>query len=65
MYKIASFECIDTPLVEHISKTGKPMIISTGMAEKSEIHEAINAANSHNAGNVILLKCTSTYPATQ
>ncbi|PIW54460.1 MAG: pseudaminic acid synthase [Sphingomonadales bacterium CG12_big_fil_rev_8_21_14_0_65_65_10] len=63
-YKIASFESIDLPLIRKVAETGKPMIISTGMASVVEIGEALRAA--HEAGNeqVCILKCTSTYPAT-
>lgn len=62
-YKIASFEVIDLPLIRKVAQTGKPMIISTGMASLAEIGDAVRTA--HEAGNeqVCLLKCTSTYPA--
>ncbi len=62
-YKVASFEANDLPLIEYIAKKGKPMIISTGMSTLVEIQESIQA--SKNAGNeeVIILKCTSAYPA--
>lgn len=63
-YKIASFESIDLPLIRKVAETGKPMIISTGMASVVEIGEALRTC--HEAGNedVCILKCTSTYPAT-
>ena len=63
-YKIASFEVIDLPLIRKVAETGKPMIISTGMASVVEIGEALRVA--HDAGNeqICILKCTSTYPAT-
>ncbi|MDQ0350241.1 N-acetylneuraminate synthase [Alkalibacillus filiformis] len=63
-YKVASFECTDLPLIRKIAETGKPMIISTGMATASEIDEAVKTAEEAGCQNLILLKCTSTYPAT-
>ncbi len=63
-YKIASFELTDLPLVARAAKTGKPMIVSTGMATLAEIHEAVACARSNDCGPLVLLKCTSTYPAT-
>lgn len=61
-YKIASFEITDIPLIEYIASKGKPMIISTGIAEKEDIEEAINACKKQGNEQIILLKCTSAYP---
>lgn len=63
-YKIASFENTDLPLIEKVASTGKPMVISNGMATVAEIGEAVAAAKRGGAGGIVLLKCTSTYPAT-
>lgn len=63
VHKVASFEIVDIPLVEYMARTGKPIIISTGMATLSEIREAIEAARNAGATQIALLKCTSAYPA--
>ncbi len=62
-YKIASFENNDIPLIAHIAKTGKPVIISTGMASLTEISEAIDCLKENGCSQIVLLKCTSAYPA--
>ena len=63
-YKIASFENTDLPLIKRVASTGKPLIISTGMATVSELDETVQTARAAGCGELILLKCTSTYPAT-
>lgn len=62
-YKIASFEITDIPLIEYTASKGKPIIISTGIAELEDIQLAVDACKRQNNNNIALLKCTSSYPA--
>jgi pseudaminic acid synthase len=63
-YKVASFETVDLPLLRRVAQTGKPIIMSTGMASLGEIEEAVETIRGAGGGPVALLKCTSEYPAT-
>jgi N-acetylneuraminate synthase len=63
-YKIASFENTDLPLIRRVAATGKPLIISTGMATVAELDDTVRAAREAGCKDLVLLKCTSTYPAT-
>ena len=62
-HKIASFELVDLPLIEYAAKTKKPIILSTGMATRAEIKEAVDTAKKSGAKDITLLKCVSNYPA--
>jgi pseudaminic acid synthase len=62
-YKLASFELVDLPLIQRMASTGKPLIVSTGMATLEEIGEALQTARQAGASQIALLKCTSAYPA--
>lgn len=63
MYKIASFELLDTPLIRTVAGTGKPMVLSTGMATIAEVEDAVRAAVDGGCTDLTVLKCTSAYPA--
>ncbi len=62
-HKVASFELVDIPLIQRMARTGKPLIMSTGMASVEEIDEALKSAREAGATQIALLKCTSAYPA--
>jgi len=62
-HKVASFEIVDLPLIQKMARTGKPLIISTGMASEEEIADALQCARQAGAKEIALLKCTSAYPA--
>lgn len=63
IYKIASFEINHIPLLKYVARTNKPIIMSTGASKLSEIEEAVNTIRNNGNSNIVLLKCTSTYPA--
>lgn len=63
-YKIASFENVDLPLIRKAARTGKPMIVSTGMTTLAELADLVRTARNHGCEDLTLLKCTSSYPAT-
>ena len=61
-YKIASFELCDIPLIKYIARKGKPILMSTGMADKQEIYEAVCAAKNNGSSEILLFHCISSYP---
>ncbi|MCB0397049.1 MAG: pseudaminic acid synthase [Flavobacteriales bacterium] len=63
VYKIASFENTDVPLLRKVASTGKPVIMSTGTADLGDLHQAVAELRTHGCKDLVLLKCTSTYPA--
>ncbi|CVK21898.1 MULTISPECIES: pseudaminic acid synthase [Sporomusa] len=63
-YKIASFENIDLPLIKRVARTGKPMIVSTGMTTVAELDDLVKTARENGCKDLVLLKCTSSYPST-
>ena len=64
-YKIASFELTDLPLIAYVAKRGKPLLMSTGMANEEEISEAVETARMNGAKSILLFHCISSYPAQQ
>lgn len=62
-FKIASFEIIDLPLIKYVAEKNKPILISTGMASKEEINDAVNVAKKYGSGDILLFHCVSDYPA--
>lgn len=63
-HKVASFECVDIPLLRKVAKTRKPVIVSTGMATREDVEDAVRTLRESGSGPVALLKCTSAYPST-
>ena len=61
-YKIASFEIIDLPLIKYVAEKGKPMLLSTGMASKDEVSQALEVINETGNSQVLLFHCVSSYP---
>jgi sialic acid synthase SpsE len=64
VYKVASFENTDHPLLKKVAATGKPVIMSTGVSTLADIYDSVQVLKDHGCENLVLLKCTSTYPAT-